>query len=136
VRCRLFNWRCLTCRDLQPERRTTGACSGGWSLDALDVQIFSLVIPSLLALWKITAGHAGELANAAGFRVRRLAGRRPADRHGRVRMRQVTIVWYAVFTFLCGFAQAFNQLFIFRALQGLASPRRDRLSPGSRLPRR
>ncbi len=28
---------------------TYGACFGGWSLDALDVQIFSFVIPTLLA---------------------------------------------------------------------------------------
>jgi MFS family permease len=35
-----------------------------------------------------------------------------------VRVLQVTILWYAVFTFLCGFAQNFEQLFIFRALQG------------------
>jgi MFS family permease len=36
-----------------------------------------------------------------------------------VRVLQVTILWYAIFTFLCGFAQDFTQLFIFRALQGL-----------------
>ena len=107
--------------DLSPrERRTMGACFGGWSLDALDVQIFSFVIPSLLALWKITAGQAGELAtitlliSAFGGWV---AGAM-ADRFGRVRVLQVTILWYAVFTFLCGFAQDFTQLFIFRALQG------------------
>jgi len=107
--------------DLSPrERRTMGACFGGWSLDALDVQIFSFVIPSLLALWKITAGQAGELATITllisafgGW----LAGAM-ADRFGRVRVLQVTILWYAVFTFLCGFAQDFTQLFIFRALQG------------------
>ncbi len=108
--------------DLTPrERRTMGACFGGWSLDALDVQIFSFVIPSLLALWKITAGQAGELATVTllvsafgGW----LAGAL-ADRYGRVRVLQVTILWYAFFTFLCGFAQDFTQLFIFRALQGL-----------------
>jgi MFS family permease len=108
--------------DLNPrERRTMTACFGGWSLDALDVQIFSFVIPSLLALWKITAGQAGELATITllisafgGW----LAGAL-SDRFGRVRVLQVTIVWYAFFTFLCGFAQDFNQLFIFRALQGL-----------------
>lgn len=103
------------------ERRTMTACFGGWSLDALDVQIFSFVIPSLLALWKITAGQAGELATVTllisafgGW----LAGAL-SDRFGRVRVLQVTIAWYAVFTFLCGFAQDFNQLFLFRALQGL-----------------
>lgn len=108
--------------DLNPrERRTMTACFGGWSLDALDVQIFSFVIPSLLALWKITAGQAGELATVTllisafgGW----LAGA-ASDRFGRVRVLQITIVWYAFFTFLCGFAQDFNQLFIFRALQGL-----------------
>ena len=36
-----------------------------------------------------------------------------------MRVLQITIVWYAFFTFLCGFAQDFTQLFIFRALQGL-----------------
>jgi MFS family permease len=108
--------------DLSPrERRTMGACFGGWSLDALDVQIFSFVIPSLLALWKISAGQAGELATITllisafgGWIAGALA-----DRFGRVRVLQVTILWYAVFTFLCGFAQDFTQLFIFRALQGL-----------------
>jgi MFS family permease len=103
------------------ERRTMTACFGGWSLDALDVQIFSFVIPSLLALWGITSGQAGELATITllvsafgGW----LAGA-ACDRFGRVRVLQVTIVWYAFFTFLCGFAQNFEQLFIFRALQGL-----------------
>jgi MFS family permease len=41
-----------------------------------------------------------------------------ADRIGRVRVLQIAILWYAVFTFLCGFAQNFNQLFVLRALQG------------------
>ncbi len=108
--------------DLSPrERRTMGACFGGWSLDAFDVQIFSFVIPSLLALWKISAGEAGELATITllvsafgGW----LAGSL-SDRFGRVRVLQITILWYAFFTFLCGFAQDFTQLFIFRALQGL-----------------
>ena len=108
--------------DLTPrERRTMGACFGGWSLDALDVQIFSFVIPSLLALWKISAAQAGELGTITllvsafgGW----LAGAL-SDRWGRVRVLQITIVWYAFFTFLCGFAQDFTQLFIFRALQGL-----------------
>src|SRR5674476_960662 len=64
--------------DLTPtERRTMGACFGGWIAGAL------------------------------------------SDRLGRVRVLQITVAWYAFFTFLCGFAQDFNQLFVFRALQGL-----------------
>jgi MFS family permease len=35
-----------------------------------------------------------------------------------VRTLQITIAWYAVFTFLCGFAQSYYELFAFRALMG------------------
>jgi MFS family permease len=42
-----------------------------------------------------------------------------ADRFGRVRMLQITILWYSIFTFLCAFAQNFEQLFVLRALHGL-----------------
>ena len=109
-------------KDLTPtERRTMAACFGGWSLDALDVQIFSFVIPSLLVLWGISTAEAGVLATVTlivssfgGW----IAGA-VSDRFGRVRILQVTILWYATFTFLCGFAQDFNQLFVLKAFQGL-----------------
>jgi MFS family permease len=42
-----------------------------------------------------------------------------ADRFGRVRMLQITILWYSIFTFLCAFAQNFEQLFVLRAAHGL-----------------
>ncbi len=42
-----------------------------------------------------------------------------ADRFGRVRVLQFAILWYSVFTFLCAFAQNFEQLFILRGLHGL-----------------
>jgi MFS family permease len=102
------------------ERRTMGACFGGWTLDALDVQIFSFVIPTLLSMWHISTGEAGLLGTVT-LLVSAFGGwfaGALADRVGRVRVLQITIVWYAFFTFLCGFAQDFTQLFIFRALQG------------------
>ena len=104
------------------ERRTMLACFGGWSLDALDVQIFSFVIPSLLARLGHHRGPGRRSWPPSRCWSRRLAAGSPArlsDRFGRVRVLQVTILWYAVFTFLCGFAQDFKQLFILRALQGL-----------------
>ena len=108
-------------RDLTArERRTMIACFGGWSLDALDVQIFSFVIPSLLALWHISTAEAGELATIT-LLVSAFGGwiaGALADRIGRVRVLQIAILWYAIFTFLCGFAQDFNQLFVLRAMQG------------------
>ncbi len=97
------------------------ACFGGWTLDALDVQIFSFVIPALLAQWGLTTANAGVLATVTlvvsafgGWIAGALS-----DRYGRVRILQFTILWYALFTFLCGFAQNFNQLFVLKALQGL-----------------
>src|SRR5262249_30070599 len=39
-----------------------------------------------------------------------------ADRFGRVRTLQITILWFAFFTLLCGFAQNYTQLLVFRAL--------------------
>jgi MFS family permease len=108
-------------RDLTTrERRTMVACFGGWSLDALDVQIFSFVIPSLLTIWGISTAQAGELATIT-LLVSAFGGwiaGALADRIGRVRVLQIAILWYALFTFLCGFAQNFHQLFVLRALQG------------------
>src|ERR1700742_3395841 len=109
-------------RDLTAaERRTMAGCFGGWSLDALAVQIYSFVIPTLLTTWQISRGEAGLLGTVTlvvssfgGWFAGALS-----DRVGRVRVLQITILWYAVFTFLCGFAQDFNQLFVLKALQGL-----------------
>jgi MFS family permease len=114
----MFQWM----RDLTAaERRTMAGCFGGWSLDALDVQIYSFVIPTLLATWHISRGEAGLLGTVTlvvsafgGWFAGALS-----DRYGRVRVLQITVLWYAVFTFLCGFAQNFEQLFVLRAMQGL-----------------
>ena len=102
------------------ERRTMAGCFLGWTLDALDVQVYSFVIPTLLVGWHISTTQAGLLgtvtllASAVGGWLSGMA----ADRFGRVRVLQATIMWYAVFTFLCGFTQNYDQLFACRALQG------------------
>jgi MFS family permease len=94
---------------------------GGWALDAMDVQLYSFVIPTLIAIWGITRVQAGELGTAA-LLVSAVGGWLAgwlADRYGRVRTLQVAILWFAVFTFLSGLAQNFAQLFAARALRGL-----------------
>ena len=94
---------------------------GGWALDAMDVQLYSFVIPTLIAIWGITRAQAGELGTAA-LLVSAVGGWLAgwlADRYGRVRTLQVAILWFAVFTFLSGLAQNFEQLFAARALMGL-----------------
>jgi MFS family permease len=102
------------------ERRTMTGCFLGWTLDALDVQVYSFVIPTLLVSWHISTTQAGILgtvtllASAMGGWLSGIA----ADRYGRVAVLQATILWYALFTFASGFTQNYEQLFICRALQG------------------
>ena len=103
------------------ERRAFGACVGGWALDAMDVQMYSFVIPALIATWGITRAQAGVLGTAA-LLVSAVGGWFAgwiADRFGRVRTLQVAILWFAIFTFLSGLAQNYQQLFVARAFLGL-----------------
>jgi MFS family permease len=102
------------------ERRAMAACFGGWSLDAFDVQMYSFVIPTVIALWSLSRGEAG-LIGTVTLLISSFGGwfsGALADRYGRVRMLQITILWYSIFTFLCAFAQNFEQLFLLRALHG------------------
>lgn len=102
-------------------RRTFWACAAGYGLDGMDVQIYSFVVPVLIAAWGITKPEAGQLGSVAllmsaigGW----LAGL-VADRIGRVKALQITIVWFAVFTFLSGLTSNYTELLIARGLQGL-----------------
>lgn len=113
----MFSWY----KGMEPAgRRTFWASFAGWALDAFDVQIYSFVVPALVALWSIDNTQAGLLATSAllisafgGW-----VGGVLADRIGRVKLLQMTVVWFAVFTFLSGFTQNFEQLLLVRGLQG------------------
>ena len=103
------------------ERRTFWACFTGWALDAMDVQMYAVVMPTLIAIWGLSQSEAGTLGTAAllfssvgGW----LAGIL-ADRFGRAAVLRLTIVWFAFFTFLSGFTQSFEQLLFTRSMQGL-----------------
>ena len=103
------------------ERATLIATFSGWALDGMDVMVYSFVIPTLIAVWHITKAQAGLLGTAA-LLVSALGGWLAgllADRFGRVKILQLTIVWFAVFTFLSGFTNSFHQLLMTRGLQGL-----------------
>jgi len=103
------------------ERRTFWGCFGGWALDALDVQMFSLVLSTIVAEWAITKTEAGLVSSAtliASALGGWLAGAL-ADRIGRVRTLQLTIVFFSVSTFACAFAQNYAQFVTLKTLQGL-----------------
>uniref|UniRef100_UPI002C5FD8AB MFS transporter n=1 Tax=Povalibacter sp. TaxID=1962978 RepID=UPI002C5FD8AB len=102
-------------------RRAFWTTFSGFSLDAMDIQLYAFVLPVLLTAWGLTHVEAGLLATVAltssalgGW----LAGVL-ADRVGRVAMLKITILWFAVATCLCGLAGDFHQMLIARALQGL-----------------
>jgi MFS family permease len=102
------------------ERNTFWGCFVGWGLDALDVQMFTLAIPAIIAAFGINHTQAGAISSVTlvssalgGWIAGALS-----DRIGRVRTLQLTILWFAGFTFLCAFAQNFPQLLLLKALQG------------------
>lgn len=109
-------------REISPtEKRTLWGCFAGWALDAIDAQLFSLVIPTLIATWGIAKGQAGLIGavTLVGGALGGLLAGVLSDRVGRVRALQITVIWFSLFTFLCAFAQNYEQLLVLKALQGL-----------------
>jgi MFS family permease len=102
-------------------KRTFAASFLGWAIDALDYMVFTFAISSLIHLWGIDRGQAGMLGTITllfsaigGWGAGILA-----DRYGRVRVLQITILWFSICTIGIGFTQNFEQIFVLRALQGL-----------------
>ena len=96
------------------------AAYAGYGLDGFDFMVYSFIIPTLLSLWGMTKAQAGYIASAAlitsaagGWAAGVLA-----DRYGRVRVLQLTVLFFAAFTFLSGFTHSFGQLLFTRAMQG------------------
>jgi MFS family permease len=102
------------------EKRTFWACFGGWSVDALSVQVFTLVIPALIAAWHINKTEAGILAGASLVTgaLGGWFGGALSDRIGRVRALQITVLWFAVTAVACAFCDSFSQLLVLRSIQG------------------
>ncbi|MET4485449.1 MFS family permease [Bradyrhizobium sp. LA7.1] len=103
------------------ERRTFWASFGGWALDALDVQMFGLAIPALIAAFGISKADAGLLGSVTLFfgAFGGWLGGALGDRFGRVKALQITVATFALATFACAFAMTYNQLLILKAIQGL-----------------
>src|SRR3954465_5044912 len=106
------------------------AAWGGWTLDGMDAFIYALVlVPALTELLPrsgigVTAGNVGYYGTALqalfllGWGLSMFWG--PiADRFGRVRALILTILFYSVFTFLCGVVTNIWQLAVLRILCGI-----------------
>jgi MFS family permease len=102
------------------ERRAMLAAYAGYGLDGFDMMVYTFIIPTLMTLWGLSKAEAGYIASATlvtsaigGWGAGILA-----DRYGRVRVLQLTVLWFATFTFLSGFTHSYGQLLFTRAMQG------------------
>lgn len=102
------------------ERRTLLAGYLGYGLDGFDFMVYSFIIPTLLSIWGMSKAEAGYIASGALITsaIGGWAAGVLADRYGRARILQLTVLWFAVFTFLSGFTHGFWQLLFTRAMQG------------------
>jgi MFS family permease len=102
-------------------RRAFWGCKIGYICDSMDVQMLSLVVPTLITLWGISLRDAGVIGTTTllASTVGGWGAGLLADRIGRVRTLQLTILCFALFTGLCGLAQNPTQLLVARGLMGL-----------------
>ncbi len=101
-------------------RRAMLASSLGWGLDAFDFYLYVYALPAILVSFSLNKSAGGLLATytLVTSAVGGIAMGTIADRIGRRRTLMISIAWYALFTFLCGFAQTYAQLAVFRGLEG------------------
>ncbi len=114
----LFGW--WRAGDARAQRALVAAAAG-WMLDAFDVMLYALVIPSVIKEFGLTKGEAGVLGSitllaAAGGGI---AFGFISDRFGRTRALMGSVLIYSVATALCGFSQNLTQLFVFRTILGI-----------------
>lgn len=98
-----------------------GGAMAGWTLDAMDWMMLALALPLIKTSFNCTLPQLGLLATMtlAGACVGGIITGIVADYYGRVRVLMFTMIWYAVFTGICGFAQNYEQLLILRVLTGV-----------------
>ena len=102
-------------------RRAFGGAFGGYALDSYDFFALPLSMVAIAAYFDLDKGQTGLLTTVT-LVVSAVGGALAgvlADRVGRVRALMITVVTYALFTVLCGFAPNYETLLVFRALQGL-----------------
>lgn len=97
------------------------AASLGWGLDGFDFYLYVYALPGILAAFSLSKAYGGLLATytLAASAIGGIAMGTIADRIGRKNALMISIACYAVFTFLCGLAQSYTMLAVFRALEGV-----------------
>lgn len=101
-------------------RRVTWATWSGWGLDGFTNQMFPLALGGIIATFGLTTAQGGLATSCAliSSAVGGVVGGRLADRFGRVQVLVLVIGAYALFTGLTATSQNFEQLLLWRTLEG------------------
>jgi MFS family permease len=107
-----------------PEKFKWKALTGavlGYVFDALDFMVLALAIPLLVREWGISLASAGFISTATifGAAFGGYIWGPLTDKLGRKKVLMVCLAWFGVFTAICGFANSYWQLAVFRFLAGL-----------------
>jgi SHS family lactate transporter-like MFS transporter len=101
--------------------RAFWASFGGWVLDGFDFMILSFVLIDIQKEFTVTAAAAGALGTVTMLMrlVGGVAAGTAADKWGRKGPLMISILWFSLFAFLCGFSESYAMLFALRALFGI-----------------
>ena len=81
----------------------------------------AFILPVLVGLWKLSASEIGLLISAgfAGQLLGALVFGKAAEKYGRLRVLQISLIIIAIFAAACAMAWSFISLLVFRLLQGV-----------------
>jgi MFS transporter, SHS family, lactate transporter len=93
----------------------------GWLVDSFDFNIMLFILTDIRREFSVDAAAAGALGTVT-LMMRLVGGTiagSMADRWGRKLPLLLSVLWFSIFAFLCGFAPSYAALFALRALFGL-----------------
>jgi MFS transporter, putative metabolite:H+ symporter len=102
-------------------RKAVAVTGAAWTFVAMEILLVGFTVPVFTALWGLSGRYAGWIAASAlaGSLLGSLVLGQVADRIGRRRIFQASILWYAAFTALTALAWGPGSLSAFRFLAGL-----------------
>ena len=102
-------------------KRLLGICGSAWAFDGMEVIIISFTLPILTQAWSLSGLTAGLLGSSALIGM--IAGNwiwgRFADKYGRKRAFEYTVLTYSLFAGLTAVATGFYSGFVLRFLTGM-----------------
>jgi putative MFS transporter len=102
-------------------RRAVAVTGAAWTFVAMEILLVGFTVPVFTALWGLSGSYAGWIAASAlgGSLLGSLVLGPTADRIGRRRIFQASILWYAAFTAVTALAWGPGSLSAFRFLAGI-----------------